>query len=158
MTSKERFNSYYGNRNSVCSNAGDRIAPTYTVVYDDDGIAEVEQTGKTDVYAAIQSHRESVDLGIMLDRYALGDPDALNKVQGLCADYTALGITNIADVLNLNVRGQQIFDSMPVAEKEKYGNDYFRFLNSYIGDVAVSDNSGDVSDEAVEVEEVSTDE
>lgn len=55
-------------------------------VADEDG--NPVPSGQTNVYAEIQSHRVSVELSTLLQRYVAGDETALNKIQGVYADVT----------------------------------------------------------------------
>ena len=43
-------------------------------------------SGTTNVYAEIQSHRASVEMSTLLQRYVAGDETALNKIEGIYAD------------------------------------------------------------------------
>ena len=64
------------------TNPGDPIRQDY--IADEDG--NPVPSGKTNLYDEIQSHRASVELSTLLQRYAAGDETALNQIQGVYAD------------------------------------------------------------------------
>lgn len=144
---------YDDDSSSFVSDGGSRCVADYVLEFDSAGVQDLVEVGQTDTYAAIQSHRDSVDLDLILKRYAAGDPTALDKMTGFFADMSSIGKFNLRDMLNMNIKGKRLFDSLPVEEKQKYGNDYYRFISSNIGNVDFPDDSGVVSDEAAQVDE-----
>lgn len=113
----------------VHSVVGSRIKQLYKPRYDDAGMMYLEHAGELDAYAEIQSHKDSVDIHVLLARYQNGDVTALQRVQGVFGDFTQLPKT-YADALNLVNDGKQLFDELPVDVRAKFGHDFARFVAS----------------------------
>lgn len=92
-----------------------------------DGTYELVESGRDDLYAAIQSHAESVDIHVILDRYARGDLAALSRVQGVYADVTGVPGT-YAEMLNLVVAGEAQFNSLPLETRAKFDHSYAKWI------------------------------
>ena len=80
----------------------------YTV--DDNGLPVV--SGVNNRYDEIQSHRESVELSVLLQRYAQGDETALNKVQGVYEDIVDSPKT-LADIYEYVKDAENSFNDLP---------------------------------------------
>lgn len=153
------FRKYYNDDFVGRSECGSRYQVDYVLNFNDDGTSDLVECGKIDTYEMIQSHKDSVDLNLIMERYASGDITALERQQGFFADLSQMNL-NLADVLNANIAGERLFNELPVSEREKYGNDYNRWLSSNISDSTAHNDAGDIPDEDVreQVEEVKEDE
>ncbi len=118
---------YSGNRSRIASSAGSREVPQYTGVYKADGRLYVEEVGKKNLYAEIQSHKQSTDLSFIITRYMNGDPAALSRAQGMFVDITQMP-SNMHDIVNNMRAAEADFLRLPPDIKEKFGNDFHRFL------------------------------
>ena len=65
-------------RKRITSIPGDRFADTYSLKVQDSGEKTLEKTGKVDVYAKIQSYKDSCDINVILERFVNGDESALS--------------------------------------------------------------------------------
>lgn len=92
-----------------------------------DGTYELVESGREDLYAAIQSHAESVDIHVILDRYARGDLGALSRVQGVYADVTGAP-GSFAEALNLVVAGETQFNALPLEIRAKFDHSYAKWI------------------------------
>lgn len=124
------FKTLYSDHSRFFCDPGDPIVPTYSLVYDDDGTPGLKETGKTNLYESIQSYRDSTDIHVLLDRYRNGEVDVLSRVQGIYADFTEAPKT-FADMLNLVNAGKEYFDSLPVAVKQQYNNNFAEFMSDF---------------------------
>lgn len=111
----------------VESKTGERIEPIYSAHYDEDGVLVLMQTGKRDVYDEIQSHKDSVDINVIMKRFQSGDTAVLNRVQGIYADYTGFP-KDYQGILNTVVDAEQIFAALPVDVKNHFGNSFSKWL------------------------------
>lgn len=134
--------------------SGDRIL--YTSQLREDGEIELIPSGKEDLYASIQSHKDSCDIHVLLARYRNGDVDALSRVQGAYGDFTEMPGT-YAELLNALIAGENYFNSLPVEVKEKFGHSFEKFM------VSMDDMPGflqklgvDVAEKTVLSEEISS--
>lgn len=109
------------------ANSGSREKVLYAPQIAKDGTYELVESGRDDLYAAIQSHAESVDIHVILDRYARGDLGALSRVQGVYADVTGVPGT-YAEMLNLVVAGEAQFNSLPLETRAKFDHSYAKWV------------------------------
>lgn len=94
----------------------------YTV--DDDGNPVV--SGVNNRYEEIQSHRESVELSVLLQRYAQGDETALNKVQGVYEDIVDSPKT-LADIYEYVKDAENSFNDLPPGLRDLFNNSPVEF-------------------------------
>lgn len=113
----------------VYQEPGDRVKTVYSPFYDDFGVMQLRPTGKHDLYAEIQSHAESVDIHVLMERYQQGDAGALARVQGAYGDFTQLPST-FAEALNLMTAAEQYFLGLPVETRALFGHDFRQFIAS----------------------------
>lgn len=121
------FKTQYRDRTRFRASHGDRIHKLYGAVFDDKGRVQLEEKGEESLYDHIQSFAESVDIHVILKRFANGEVDVLSKVQGFYGDFTGLP-TNYAQLLNTVNDGQQFFDSLPVDVRAKFGHSFNEFM------------------------------
>ena len=114
-----KFNTQYerifdsGKKLRFTSNVGDREKDIYTPKYDENGVMYLEKTGKENLYDFIQSHKDSVDIHVLLQKYAEGDISVMSRVQGVYGDFTEMPKT-YADALNSMISAENYFNSLPV--------------------------------------------
>lgn len=116
-------------RHRVLSEPGQREKVTYGGHYDEKGRVVLEEIGRVNLYDEIQSHADSVDIHVLMQRYKNGDPDALSRAQGLYLDATVFPKT-YAEALNHMVDMERSFMSLPVEIREKFNNSFSEFLAS----------------------------
>lgn len=122
-----QFRTQYQEHDRVFAAVGSRIKPVYSPVYDDNGVLDLEETGREDLYSYIQSHKDSVDIHKILQRYQNGDVAALSKVQGLYGDFVQMPKT-YAEALNAVIQAEQTFNSLPVETRAKFNHSFSQFL------------------------------
>lgn len=122
-----RFRTQYDVHDRVPSQLGSRVKSVYSPVFDKNGVIDLEETGKENLYDYIQSHKDSVDIHKILDRFAQGDVQALSRVQGLSGDFTDMPKT-YAEALNAVISAEQTFNSLPVDTRAKFGHSFSQFL------------------------------
>lgn len=116
-------------RHRVHARLGDRLKKLYRPQLDDNGHLELVEDGTDDLYAYIQSHRDSVDLHKILERYTAGDVNALNRAQANFGDFTELP-TNYAEMLNAVISGEQYFSALPVEVRARFGHSFSNWMSS----------------------------
>ena len=87
---------------------------------------ELDRAQTKDIYAEIQSHKDSVDLHKIIERYRAGDVDALQRVQGMYGDLTIVP-RNIFEFKEMEERISAGFDSLPIEIKEKFDFSFLQF-------------------------------
>lgn len=140
--------------------AGERIKIEYQPVYDRRGVWHLEESGTTNAYLEIQSHAESCDINIIMARYRNGETDVLSRIQGVYGDVTNVP-TDYAEILNLQLKAEQLFKGLSADVRAKYGNSVEQFMASFSsreGWEAIGFKFDDGNTAAEPVQEVSKDE
>lgn len=125
---------YSRSRERVCSAVGSQFVPTYKLTILDDGSHDFKEVGKINIYEMIQSHRESVDLALMIKRYEQGDDTALDRVRGFYVD--TLGMpTTLAETLQRLEDSKALFASLPPEMRDEFNHnpdEFFVKLGDYV--------------------------
>uniref|UniRef100_A0AAU8B2A9 Internal scaffolding protein n=1 Tax=Dulem virus 163 TaxID=3145640 RepID=A0AAU8B2A9_9VIRU len=119
----------FSERERTLSNLGSPERVLYSPKFDDDGVMDLVETGKENLYDFIQSHKDSVDIHVILDRFQRGDVAALSKYQGSYGDFTTVPKT-YAEALNAMISAEHYFESLPVETRAKFGHSFQQFLAS----------------------------
>lgn len=122
-----QFKTQYDARDRISSNPGDPIHISYAGHYDEKGRVVLEESGRENIYDQIQSHAESCDIHVLMNRYMNGDVSALSQVQGQYLDVTEFPKT-YADMLNFVNDMERSFLSLPVEVRAKFGNSFSEYL------------------------------
>lgn len=113
----------------VRSNVGSPIHVIFSPEFDRNGTMHLIETGRENIYDFIQSHRDSVDIHVLMEKFQNGDASAFSRAQGSYGDFTTMPKT-FADMLNIVIAGENYFNSLPVEERAKYGHSYEKFIAS----------------------------
>lgn len=124
-----KWKNQFENNGRMKAGHGSKEKVTYSGVYDKSGRLTIEPTGKINAYEEIQTHRDSVDIHSIMRRYANGEVDALSRVQGFYGDVSGLP-TDYAQVLNAVSRGRDLFDSLAVDVRAKFGHNFDQFMTA----------------------------
>lgn len=131
------------------SKSGSPKKVDYSSFVNEKGVLEIVPVGEIDMYAEIQSHAAECDINMIIKRYQMGDENALQKAQGFFIDATNVP-ENMADMLNKLNRAELEFNKLPVSIKQKYGNDFTKFICTF-NPVDLVENINDVNNLAVNV-------
>lgn len=122
------FDTQYTPRERIHPCAGSRVKQLYAGRYDANGRVVLEEKGTEDLYAYIQSFADSVDINVILARFANGDTEALSRAQGFYADVTDFP-PNMADALNRINQAEEMFKSFPLEVRQKFDCSFEQFLS-----------------------------
>lgn len=111
------------------TNSGDRIVQLYTPALNADGRIDLVESGKHNLYADIQSHKESVDIKVILERFERGDMNVLNRRSGLYLDVTDMPKT-YAEMYQRIMDAEAQFMALPVDVREKFNHSPQEFFAS----------------------------
>ena len=125
-----KFANQYRDHQHFLTNAGEREKIIYEARYNEKGQLELKEKGREDWYGYIQSHKDSVDIHVILDRFQRGDVEVLNRVQGFYGDISQYPNT-FADALNIVRSAEDFFSSLPVEERARYNHNFSEFLASF---------------------------
>lgn len=122
-----KFATQFDSRDRVYAELGSRVKQLYSPMYDDQGRWYLEESGTEDLYGYIQSHKDSVDIHVLLKLYQLGDTSALQRVQGTYGDFTQAPKT-FAEALNTMIAAEQYFLSLPVEARAQFNHNFNEFI------------------------------
>lgn len=111
---------------------GSGMKPTYKMHVDKDGKRELRQNGEYNLYAEIQSYKDSVSIDYILARFMNGDETALSRAQGIYGDFTEMPKT-LAELQQRVIDAEDLFNSLPLDIREKYNfsaSEFFAQLDS----------------------------
>lgn len=124
------FRTQYDSPRKVVQNPGSPIKTLYGPVFDKDGVMSLQETGKHNLYAEIQSHADSVDIHVLLQQYAQdGDEGIFSRLQGAYGDFTQMPKT-FAEALNVMLAAEQYFNGLPVETRAQFGHSFQQFIAS----------------------------
>lgn len=124
-----KFNTQYDRRAPIFQEPGSAEKLIYSPRYSDDGVLDLIVTGKENLYEYIQSHKESTDIHVLLDRFANGEEDVLQRMQGFYGDVTSMPKT-YAEVLNAVIAGEETFARLPIEVKNRFNNSFSEWLTA----------------------------
>lgn len=113
----------------VHANPGVTEKVLYTPKFKEDGSMELIEAGKENLYEYIQSHKDSVDINVILKRFARGDVTALQRRQAMFGDFSDAPST-YAEALNSMILAENYFNSLPLEIRAKFDHNFHRFLIS----------------------------
>uniref|UniRef100_A0AAU8AVI8 Internal scaffolding protein n=1 Tax=Dulem virus 188 TaxID=3145665 RepID=A0AAU8AVI8_9VIRU len=124
-----KFRTQFTSHARVNANPGTREKVLYSPKFADDGSMELIEAGRENLYEYIQSHKESVDINVILKRFARGDVGALQRRQAMFGDFMDAP-TSYAEALNSMIVAEQYFNSLPLETRAKFDHNFHRFLVS----------------------------
>ena len=123
------FENRYRVPRRVFANPGNPIKTTYMPEFDKRGVMSLVECGQENLYDFIQSHKDSVDIHKIIERFERGDVAALSKVQAVYADLSEMP-SNYADMLNQVIAGEKMFNELPISVKEKFGQNFNQWMST----------------------------
>lgn len=121
----KRWRTQYDGQERRITNCGNPVVKTY--VLGDDG--NLVENGFTNIYDEIQSHRESVELSTLLQRYMNGDETALNQQVGIFVDTTDYP-KNYAEMFDRVNQAVDSFGELPPELRNLFNNNPVEFWSS----------------------------
>ena len=86
---------------------------------DRDGQKDLEVVGKTNFYEYIQSHKDSVDINVLLKRYQQGDVSVLDRVKGQYLDISEAP-KSLAEMYSFVSNASEFFNKLPLDVRKSY--------------------------------------
>ncbi|UPW41778.1 internal scaffolding protein [Peromfec virus RodF7_12] len=121
------FRTQYDKPARFIQEPGTPIKTLYGPKYDENGVLHLIETGKANLYQEIQSHADSVDIHVLLQRYQQGDVGVLARVQGAYGDFTQMPHT-FAEALNTMIAAETYFMGLPKDTRAKFNNSFQQFI------------------------------
>lgn len=119
---------YDGDTGNFPSESGSKLLAKYAMAIDPKtGYEFLKPTGEFDnVYDRIQADYPSTDINILMERFALGETEAINVKEGFYADVTKMPKT-YAELFQTYEDCKKFFDELPADLKEMFNNSYTEF-------------------------------
>ena len=112
---------------SHVSDPGSPVEVVYAPKVLDNGEIELIETGLRNTDEEIQSYKDSTDIRLILARCEAGDYSGLNVKTPLYGDFTEMPKT-YAEVLQLQIDSNNLFDSLPADVRYQFDNDPNKFF------------------------------
>ena len=128
------FNSRTNKPKTIPAPTGNKFANEYSMQIDEKGHKILKKVGETNVYEKIQAGLEDTLIENILTRAAMGDTNALNRIQGNYIDCTEMPKT-LAEAQNRILLLKSEFDGLPVELRREYNfsaEDYDNLLEKYL--------------------------
>lgn len=114
----------------IISNPGQRFKTVFSPAVDTKtGRLTLQETGKVDLYAEIQSHKDSVDIHTLIARYRNGETDVFMQRPGFYGDITEFPKT-YAEMYDIMVKAENSFNALPVDVRREFDFDFGVYLAS----------------------------
>lgn len=140
-----KFDNWLVRREKVYSNPGSRIVDVKMLANSEDCVPYLKVVGKHNLYQEIQSHKDSVDIHVIIERYKNGDIAALDRMHGQFIDVTDFP-SNYAEMLQSIIDARSFFDSLDYEKKSKFGS-FDDFLSNFGSDDWFNVFKNDVKEE-----------
>lgn len=122
---------YTKDNSDIYSEAGSPTLQEYEYSLDKSGKKQlVKKDSVINVYERIQADRDSCDINKLMERFALGDSEALDINKGFFIDARDLP-KDYREVFERGLEAEQYFDSLPVEFREMFDNSHSVFFTEY---------------------------
>ncbi len=111
----------------IKSVSGSGMKDTYKMHVDADGKRELKKSGEYNLYADIQSYKDSVSIDYILTRFVNGDETALSRVQGIYGDFTQMPKT-MAELQQRVIDAEHLFNALPLDIRAQYNHSASEFF------------------------------
>lgn len=102
-----------------------------------DGERTLVVTGKEDFKAFIEASKEETLIDNIINRFQNGDLTVLQRKQGFYVDITNMP-SSLAEAQNMLIQLESNFNSLPVEDRELFGNSFDRYV-SEVSKMSASD-------------------
>lgn len=114
-------------RKRVHSRAGYIDKLLYQPKINKQGILDLVESGKENLYDYIQSFRDEVNIPLLVQKFINGDVNALNRKQAMFLDVTKMPKT-YAEMFSLVQSGIAMFEDLPLDVKKAYEQNPYLFF------------------------------
>lgn len=119
---------YTKDNSNIISEVGSPVLQEYEYSLDKEGRKSlVKKDSVINVYERIQADRDSCDINKLMERFALGDTEAININKGFYVDARDLP-KDYREVFERGLEAEQYFDSLPVELKAMFDNSHSVFF------------------------------
>lgn len=120
--------------NKIVTDPGDRYHVLYKPIMKKDGIVELKESGKEDLWEIHNSQRESTDMAFILAQLKMGNTSYLRTDDPMFGDFTEMP-KSLAEAQQRIIDAQYAFDRLDPDIKMKFDNNVNLFISSMGSDV-----------------------
>lgn len=124
-----KFKTQFDEHDRKPANIGSPDKILYQARVDENGVLDLVESGREDLYGFIQSHKDSVDIHVILKRYMDGDTSVMSRAQGVFADITDAP-KSYAELLNAVIAGEQYFAQLPLDIRAKFDHSFHKWMST----------------------------
>lgn len=99
----------FGSTEEFVTASGEFTRPVYKPILEKDGSLELVEDGIEMTYEKIQSYKDSVDINVIVNRFAAGDATALEQVDGVYGDFVEVP-RSYMEALNAVVEARNAYE------------------------------------------------
>lgn len=99
----------FGTTDEFISPSGEFTRQLYKPILEKDGHLELVEDGIEMTYEKIQSYKDSVDINVIVSRFAAGDASALEQTNGVYADFVQVPASYM-EALNAVVEARNAYE------------------------------------------------
>lgn len=104
-----------------------KTVPEYKLRTQKDGTKKLVKVDEYDIYEKIQQNKDTYNLKKLVELYQIKPDESINKLEENVADLTRMP-TNLIEAQKQAEEARIIFDSLSVKVKNKFDNDFGKFL------------------------------
>ena len=128
---KLEFKTPFGEKSTIFTEAGSKTRPKYKAVLNKNGMVDLVEDGVDDVWSYIQSFKDSVDINVIIERYAHGDTSALMQSEGFYGDFVEVP-KSYMEALNAAIDLRNAYESNNIGEQ---GISFDDFVSSVLNPI-----------------------
>lgn len=125
-----KWKTQFDKHERVFCESGSQVVEEYIGHYDSNGELVLEKTGEKNIYNEIQSHEPSCNINSILARYRAGEESVLNQPGYRFGDFSLIP-NSLLDAVNRLEDAKAVFKSLPLEEREKYGQSFEKWISSF---------------------------
>lgn len=115
--------------NEFVTDPGDPIHVIYSSKVMEDGTINLVPCGKEDIQEIIDSHAEETDMHYIMEQLAMGNVSVLNSKQPMYGDFSQAP-QDMRHAMQIMIDGERAFYQLPVDIRQKFDNDFRKFIVS----------------------------
>lgn len=109
---------------------GSKFHIRYEGQLQDNGELKLIEVGRDDIQEMIEADRIKTELSVILDKFNAGDVSVLHRYNPMYADISGIP-KSLIEAQNMLDSLRADFDMLPISIKEKFHNDYYKWIGSY---------------------------
>ena len=130
------FQTQYNHAPTVANRCGSRILDDHVLCYDADGCQFLKPCGKRNIYAFIQSHKDSCDLSTILSHLDAAEVNGMittfkyNDLKDAGLVDLSHAPKSLGEMHNICMQGEHLFNGLPVEIRKEFNFSVQKFVGA----------------------------